>query len=87
MKLEKDRPFPANVNVDYDQALPIEQKLAEAMANAGDFTFMHVDHAFEPTIANAFLDAAQALVGNAMSPEEAAQATEDEAIQVRGEIE
>jgi raffinose/stachyose/melibiose transport system substrate-binding protein len=87
MKLEKDRPFPANINVDYSKALPIEQQLAEAMANAGFFTFMHVDHAFEPAIANAFLDATQALVGGAMTPEEAAQATEDEAVRVRGEVE
>lgn len=85
-KLEEDRPFPANVNVDYSNALPIERKLAEMMAASGGFTFMHVDHAFDPAIANTFLDATQALVGLAMTPEEAAQTTEEEAIRVRGEV-
>lgn len=85
-KLTMDRPFPANVKIDASAMSPLEQKLAAAMAEAGYFTFMHVDHAFEPAIANAFLDATQALVGGAMTPEEAAQATEAEAIKVRGEV-
>lgn len=85
-KLEMDRPFPANVKIDTTKMSPLEQKLATAMAEAGDFTFMHVDHAFEPAIANTFLDATQALVGGAMTPEEAAKATEAEAVKVRGEV-
>lgn len=85
-KLVQDRPFPANVNVDLSQLSPEERKLGEAMSNAGFFSFMHVDHAFDPAIANAFLDATQALVGGAMSPEEAAAATEAEAVRVRGAV-
>jgi raffinose/stachyose/melibiose transport system substrate-binding protein len=86
MKMKIDKPFPANTQVDLSVLAPLEQRLGETMANSGYFTFMHVDHAFEPAIADTFLDSLQAVLGDAMTPLEAAEATEAEAVLVRGEI-
>lgn len=85
-KIVTDRPFAANTNTDLSVLSPLEQRLWKEMRNAGEVTFMHVDHAFTPAIANKFLDATQALVGGAMTPEQAAQMTEEEAVKVRGPV-
>jgi raffinose/stachyose/melibiose transport system substrate-binding protein len=83
-KTYDDRPFPANVNVDLTKLDAIEIKLAETMKNSGFFSFMHVDHAFEPAIANVFLDVTQAILAIDMTPEKAAAEIEKEAQRVRG---
>ena len=57
----------------------MEQRLAKAMADAGSFTFMHVDHATPPAISDKFLDGVQGVLAGAMSPEEAMTLTENEA--------
>ncbi len=85
-KTYDDRPYPGNVNVDLSRLNPIEIKLAETMKNAGYFSFMHVDHAFDPAIANTFLDVTQALLALDMTPEKAASQVETEAQRVRGSV-
>jgi raffinose/stachyose/melibiose transport system substrate-binding protein len=56
------------------------------MVDAGSFTFMHVDHAVSPAISDKFLDSVQAVLAGAMTPEDAMQQTETEAVRVRGKI-
>jgi raffinose/stachyose/melibiose transport system substrate-binding protein len=79
--------FPSNVNADTSALTPpIRVELAKDMAAAGPFTYMHVDHAIVPPIANEFLDALQAVIGGAMTPEEAAAASEAAAVKERGPV-
>jgi raffinose/stachyose/melibiose transport system substrate-binding protein len=79
--------FPSNKNADISGLTPeIRVKLAQDMANAGPFTYMHVDHAVVPPIATAFLDALQAVIGGAMTPEQAAAETEAAAERERGPV-
>jgi len=85
-KLEIDKPYPSNVSADLSRLTEMEQRLAKTMADAGSFTFMHVDHATPPAISDKFLDGIQAVLSGAMTPEEAMQLTEDEAVKVRGKI-
>ncbi|MDO9417800.1 ABC transporter substrate-binding protein [Pararhizobium sp.] len=83
-KLEIDKPFPSRIDADLSRLSPMEQRLATAIKDAGAFTFMHVDHAISPAISDKFLDGVQGVLAGALSPEEAMQLTEDEAIKVRG---
>jgi ABC-type glycerol-3-phosphate transport system substrate-binding protein len=85
-KLELDKPYPSNVSADLSHLTEMEQRLAKTMADAGSFTFMHVDHAISPAISDKFLDGVQAVLSGAMTPEEAMKLTEDEAVKVRGKI-
>ena len=85
-KLEIDKPYPSNVNADLARLSEMEQRLGKMMADAGSFTFMHVDHATPPAISDKFLDGVQAALSGAMTPEEAMQLTEDEAVLTRGKI-
>jgi raffinose/stachyose/melibiose transport system substrate-binding protein len=47
---------------------------------------MHVDHATAPAISDKFLDGLQGVLAGAITPEEAMQQTENEAVRVRGKI-
>lgn len=85
-KLEIDKPFPSRVDADLSLLSPMEQRLAKAIAEAGSFTFMHVDHAISPAISDKFLDGLQGVLAGAMTPEEAMELTEAEAVQVRGAL-
>jgi raffinose/stachyose/melibiose transport system substrate-binding protein len=85
-KVNSQLPYPANINVDLSALLPIAQKVGNTVANASEFTFMHVDHQFDPAIADVFLNQMQAVLDGAVTPEEAAQAVEAEAVKVRGEV-
>jgi raffinose/stachyose/melibiose transport system substrate-binding protein len=85
-KTYDDRPYPANVAVDLSKLNETEIKLAETMKNSGFFSFMHVDHAFDPAIANVFLDVTQALLALDTTPEKAAAEVEKEAQRVRGSV-
>jgi raffinose/stachyose/melibiose transport system substrate-binding protein len=85
-KLEIDKPYPSNVSADLSRLSDMEQRLAKTMADAGSFTFMHVDHATPPAISDKFLDGVQGVLSGAMSAEEAMLLTENEAIRIRGKI-
>jgi raffinose/stachyose/melibiose transport system substrate-binding protein len=85
-KLEIDKPFPSNVSANLSGLTEMEQRLGKTMADAGSFTFMHVDHAIPPAIADKFLDGVQAVLSGAMTPDEAMKLTEDEAVKVRGKL-
>jgi raffinose/stachyose/melibiose transport system substrate-binding protein len=84
-KLEIDKPYPSNVSADLSHLTDMERRLAKAMANAGSFTFMHVDHATPPAISDKFLDGLQGVLAGAMSPTQAMTLTEDEAKRTNGE--
>ena len=56
------------------------------MADAGSFTFMHVDHGVAPAISDKFLTQMQGVLAGATSPEDAMKATEEEAVRTRGPL-
>ena len=85
-KLEIDKPYPSSSAADLSTLPEFEQRLAKTMADAGSFTFMHVDHATPPAISDKFLDGVQGVLAGAMTPLEAMTLTENEAIRVRGKI-
>jgi raffinose/stachyose/melibiose transport system substrate-binding protein len=85
-KLEIDKPYPSNASTDLSHLSEMEQRLGKAMADAGSYTFMHVDHGTPPAISDRFLDGLQGVLAGAISPDEAMQATETEAQRVRGKI-
>jgi raffinose/stachyose/melibiose transport system substrate-binding protein len=85
-KLEIDKPYPSRTDADLSRLSEMEQRLGKAMGEAGSFTFMHVDHATPPSISDKFLDAMQGVLAGAMSPKEAMQLTEDEAVRTRGKV-
>ena len=85
-KLEIDKPYPSNASADLTGLTEMEQRLGKAIADAGAFTFMHVDHATPPAISDKFLDGVQGVLSGAMTPEEAMALTETEAVRVRGKI-
>jgi len=85
-KLELDKPFSSNVTADMSRLTPMEARLGKAMAEAGSFTFMHVDHAVSPAISDKFLDGLQGVLAGAMSPQQAMQLTEQAAVRVRGKV-
>ncbi len=85
-KLEIDKPYASNASTDLSQLSPMERRLGKAMADAGSYTFMHVDHGTPPAISDRFLDALQGVLAGAIEPKEAMEATETEAERVRGKI-
>jgi ABC-type glycerol-3-phosphate transport system substrate-binding protein len=85
-KLEIDKPFPSNVSANLGRLSEMEQRLGKSMADAGSFTFMHVDHATPPAISDKFLDGLQGALSGAMSPIDAMRLTESEAVRVRGKV-
>jgi len=85
-KLEIDKPFAATVDADISKLTEMEQRLAKAMVDSGSFTFMHVDHAVAPAISDKFLTEMQGVLAEAITPEDAMKATEDEAVRTRGPV-
>jgi raffinose/stachyose/melibiose transport system substrate-binding protein len=85
-KLEIDKPYASNASSDLSKLSPMEQRLGKAMADAGSYTFMHVDHGTPPAISDRFLDGLQGALAGAIAPDEAMQATEEEAVRTRGKI-
>jgi raffinose/stachyose/melibiose transport system substrate-binding protein len=83
-KLEIDKPYPSNISADLTHLPEMEQRLGKAMADAGSFTFMHVDHATPPAISDKFLDGLQGVLAGAITPKDAMALTENEAARVRG---
>jgi raffinose/stachyose/melibiose transport system substrate-binding protein len=85
-KLEIDKPYASNASTDLSHLSEMEQRLGKAMADAGSYTFMHVDHGTPPAISDRFLDGLQGVLAGAISPQDAMAATETEAERVRGKI-
>jgi raffinose/stachyose/melibiose transport system substrate-binding protein len=85
-KLVIDKPYASNASSDLSKLSDMEQRLGKAMADAGSYTFMHVDHATPPAISDKFLDGLQGALAGAMTPEEAMALTETEAVRTRGKI-
>ena len=85
-KLEIDKPYGSNASTDLSKLSEMEQRLGKAMADAGSYTFMHVDHGTPPAISDRFLDGLQGVLAGAIAPDEAMEATETEAQRVRGKI-
>ena len=85
-KLVLDKPFPSRKDADLSGLSDMEQRLAQSIADAGSFTFMHVDHATPPAISDRFLDGVQGALAGAMSAVEAMELTEAEAIRVSGAV-
>jgi raffinose/stachyose/melibiose transport system substrate-binding protein len=55
---------------------PILQELGKTMSEAGPYTYMHLDHALSQAVATEMLDSLQAVIGGAMTPEDAAASFE-----------
>ena len=85
-KLAIDKPFPSRADADLSSLSDMEQRLGQAIADAGAFTFMHVDHAVSPAISDKFLDGVQGALAGAFTAQEAMELTEHEAVRVRGAI-
>jgi len=85
-KLEIDKPFPSRIDASLSNLSDMEQRLGKAISEAGEFTFMHVDHAISPAISDKFLDGVQAALAGAMSAKDAMALTEKEAVRVRGTV-
>jgi raffinose/stachyose/melibiose transport system substrate-binding protein len=85
-KLVIDKPFPSSTQADLSGLSEMEQRLSTTISGAGSYTFMHVDHATAPAISDKFLDGLQGVLAGAITPEEAMQQTENEAVRVRGKI-
>jgi raffinose/stachyose/melibiose transport system substrate-binding protein len=79
--------FPSTKGVDLSSmSPPILQSLGQTMAEAGPYTYMHIDHALSQAVATEILDALQAVIGGAMSPEDAAAASEAAASSEMGPV-
>jgi raffinose/stachyose/melibiose transport system substrate-binding protein len=85
-KLEIDKPYASYAAADLSHLSAMEQRLGKAMADAGSYTFMHVDHGTPPAISDRFLDGLQGVLAGAIAPDEAMGATETEAQRVRGKL-
>ncbi len=85
-KINSQLPYAANTRVSLASLIPLAQQAGGTMAKAGQFTFMHVDHAFDPAIADTFLTQLQGVLSGAISGQTAAEATETTATQVRGAV-
>lgn len=85
-KLVLDKPFPSRKDADLSGLSDMEQRLAQAIADSGSFTFMHVDHATPPAISDKFLDGVQGALAGAMSAQDAMALTEAEAVRTSGPV-
>ena len=79
-------PFPANNTIDESSLPPVVQRLGQLIAHDGGYTWMHIDHALGPSIAEPFLEALQGVLAGTVTPEEAAATTEKAAVQTMGPI-
>lgn len=72
-------PFPANSSID-ESALPEPvRRLGELIAHDNGYTWMHIDHALGPEIAEPFLEALQGVLAGTVTPQQAAEKTEQAA--------
>lgn len=80
-------PFPANTSVNETTLSPPVQRLGTLIANDGGFTWMHVDHALGPEIAEPFLEELQGVLAGTVTPEVAAATIEKAAVRSMGAVE
>lgn len=85
-KIEIDKPYAANKNVDYSALSDLEKRLAQQMKDAGDFTFMHPDHALADQVSQPYLESLQAVLGGAMTSQQAAEKIEQAASDYQGPV-
>ena len=79
-------PFPANSSVDESSLPPTVQRLGKVIAQYGGYTWMHVDHALGPEIAEPYLQSLQGVLAGTVSPEQAATTTEQAAVRTLGPV-
>lgn len=79
-------PFPANISVDESNLEPMVQRLGELISNYGGYTWMHIDHALGPGVAQPYLAALQGVLAGTVTPEQAAETTEKAALETQGPI-
>lgn len=84
-KVDMQLPYAANTRVDLAPLLPIAKQAGGVMGTVTD-SFMHIDLAFNPAIAQTFLTQLQGVLSGDISPEAAAAATEATATRVRGPV-
>jgi raffinose/stachyose/melibiose transport system substrate-binding protein len=74
-------PFPANKSVSLSSQPAMVQRLGAMIAKSnGGYTWMHIDHALPPGIATPFLQALQGVLSGTVTPQAAAQKTEQAAV-------
>lgn len=76
-------PFPANQTIDESGLPEPVRRLGNLIAHDGGYTWMHIDHALGPEIAEPFLEALQGVLAGTMKPEAAAAKTEQAAATVQ----
>jgi raffinose/stachyose/melibiose transport system substrate-binding protein len=79
-------PFPANISVDESKLPPMVKRLGDLISNYGGYTWMHVDHALGPGVAQPFLEELQGLLAGTVTPEDAAATTEKAALATQGPV-
>jgi raffinose/stachyose/melibiose transport system substrate-binding protein len=79
-------PFPANSGIDESSLPPMVQRLGKVIAQYGGYTWMHVDHALGPEIAEPYLEALQGVLAGTASPQQAAATTEKAAVRILGPV-
>lgn len=73
-------PFPANKSVSLSSQPAMVQRLGAKIAQSNGYTWMHIDHALPPGIATPFLQALQGVLSGTVTPQAAAQKTEQAAV-------
>ena len=84
--LTKLGPFPSNTSVDESNLEPMVKRLGDLISNYGGYTWMHVDHALGPGVAQPYLEALQGVLAGTVTPEQAAETTEKAAEQTQGPV-
>jgi raffinose/stachyose/melibiose transport system substrate-binding protein len=79
-------PFPSNTQVDETSLPPMVQRLGKLISSYGGYTWMHVDHALGPGVAQPFLEELQGLLAGTVTPEDAAAKTEKAALATQGPV-
>ncbi len=79
-------PFPANTSVDESSLPETVQNLGKLISNYGGYTWMHVDHALDPGVAQPYLEALQGVLAGTVTPEQAAATTEKAAQATQGPV-
>lgn len=81
-----DAPFPVNKSVTVSDLPPMIQRVGDVISGYTGSTWMHVDHALAPNVALPFLNSLSAVISGQMTPEAAAQATEQAAQAAMGPV-
>ena len=79
-------PFPANSSIDETSLPAMVQRLGGLIAHDGGYTWMHIDHALGPEIAEPYLEALQGVLAGTVTPEQAAATTEKAALRAQGAV-